>query len=88
MWYFSKDGKQNVSFAKQSESYNKRGQHIECSTAYLDDVQQYPGCLPNKCGRYVSDKIVTQQEAEILIKLAQRGRTDYHFIFVRNHLTR
>lgn len=74
MWYFAKDGKQNINFAKQSELYSQRGQHVECSTEYLNDVKQYPGCVPNKCGRYVSDKIVTQQEAEILLKLAQRGK--------------
>lgn len=74
MWYFAKVGKQNTNFAKQSELYGQRGQHVECSTKYLNDVKQYPGCVPNKCGRYVSDKIVTQQEADILRKLAQRGK--------------
>lgn len=74
MWYFSKDNKQNVSLAKQSELYSKRGQHVDCSTEYLNDIKQYSGCVPNKCGRYISDKIVTQQEAEILLKLAQRGK--------------
>lgn len=74
IWYFSKEGKQNTNFAKQSELYNKRGQHIDCSTEYLNDIQQYPGCLPNTCGRYVSDKIVTQQESDILLNLAHRGK--------------
>lgn len=77
MWYFSKESKQNVNFAKQSELYSKRGQHVECSAEYLNDIKQYEGCVPKKCGRYVSDKIVTQQEADILLKLAQRGKTNY-----------
>lgn len=73
MWYFSNSGKQNTNLAKQSELYNKRGQHVECSSEYLKDIQKYSGCIPNKCGRYISDKIVTQQEANILLQLAQRG---------------
>lgn len=74
MWYFSKDSKQNTSLAKQSELYNVRGQNVECSTEYLTDIKQYSGCIPKSCGRYVSDKIVTQQEADILLKLTQRGK--------------
>ncbi|XP_018577284.1 2-oxoglutarate and iron-dependent oxygenase domain-containing protein 3-like [Anoplophora glabripennis] len=71
VWYFSKSSKETV-LAKQNDMYNRRGQVIECSEEYLDDIKQYPGCIPQKCGRYVSDKIVTAHEVEILLQLANR----------------
>lgn len=74
MWHFSKTGNVNINLAIQSELYTKRGQNVECSTDYMKDVKQYSGCIPVKCGRYVSDKIVTQQETDILLKLAERGK--------------
>lgn len=67
--------------AKQNDMYNRRGQIIECSTEYLDDIKQYPGCIPQKCGRYVSDKIVTTHEVEILLQLATRGKRFFYNIF-------
>lgn len=78
MWYFAKDGKSNTNFAKHSELYINRGQHLECGKEYIEDIKQYLGCVPNKCGRYVSDKIVTQQESDVLLKLAQRGKWEWY----------
>ncbi|XP_074032949.1 2-oxoglutarate and iron-dependent oxygenase domain-containing protein 3 [Leptinotarsa decemlineata] len=72
LWYFSKSPKESV-LAKQSESYNRRGQNVDCGSEYLEDIKQYQGCIPNKCGRYVSDKIVTSHEADLLLRLANKG---------------
>lgn len=76
IFYFSKSTKESV-LAKQSETYIRRSQVVECSTEFLEDIKQYKGCIPEKCGRYVSDKIVTVQEADILKKLAIRGEKFY-----------
>ncbi|KAJ0060478.1 hypothetical protein NL108_013406 [Boleophthalmus pectinirostris] len=32
-----------------------------------------PGCTPQKCGRAVTDAVVTREEAEVLRRLAERG---------------
>ncbi|CAG9862187.1 unnamed protein product [Phyllotreta striolata] len=69
--YFSKSTKETV-LAKQSEVYIRRSQNVECSKQFLEDIQNYKGCVPQKCGRFVSDKLVTSQEADILLKLAIR----------------
>ncbi|KAG5885208.1 hypothetical protein JTB14_012231 [Gonioctena quinquepunctata] len=74
LWYFSKSTKETL-LAKQSETYSKRGQHVECSSEYLEDIKQYEGCIPNKCGRYISDKIVTANEADLLLRLAIKVMT-------------
>ncbi|KAJ8935856.1 hypothetical protein NQ314_012611 [Rhamnusium bicolor] len=71
VWYFSKSPKETI-LAKQNELHSRRGQNIDCSTEYLDDIKQYPGCVPKTCGRYVSDKIVTTHEAETLLQLAYK----------------
>ncbi|KAJ8943749.1 hypothetical protein NQ318_011960 [Aromia moschata] len=71
VWYFSKGPKETV-LAKQNELHQRRGQNIDCSSEYLDDIKQYPECVPKRCGRYVSDKIVTSHEADTLLNLAQK----------------
>lgn len=71
MWYTS-DGKETT-LAKQKEIVDRRGQHFKCDKNYLDEIKQFPGCVPKKCGRYAFDKLVTAQETEILLNLAKKG---------------
>lgn len=40
---------------------------------YRDELEKYPGCVPEKCGRIVTDKLVSATEAAVLLKLAQSG---------------
>nr|AEE61876.1 unknown [Dendroctonus ponderosae] len=72
VWYFSKDGKE-TSLAKQGSVYNGRGVHVDCDEEYLEEIKRYSGCVPKRCGRYVSDVIVTDYEATTLLWLAKRG---------------
>lgn len=72
VWYTSKDTKETL-LAKQNEIHQRRSQNIECSTDFLEEIRQYPGCVPKKCGRFVSDKVITSNEADALLRLAQRG---------------
>ena len=40
---------------------------------YRLDAQQFSSCVPNRCGRVVTDALVTHQEADHLLSLAQQG---------------
>lgn len=45
---------------------------VQCSEDY-DNYKRYPGCTPQKCGRAVTDGVVTREEAQALRRLAERG---------------
>lgn len=54
-----------------------RGQTLECDPKYLAEIKQFPTCVPKECGRFVSDKVVTNYEAEALLNLARRGNLPF-----------
>ncbi|XP_015436277.1 PREDICTED: 2-oxoglutarate and iron-dependent oxygenase domain-containing protein 3-like [Dufourea novaeangliae] len=72
VWYNSKQGKE-VYFAKQKEVLLSRTQYVECSNDYKAEVTEYPECTPEKCGRIVSDKLVSSTETDILLRMAITG---------------
>ncbi|KAL0116148.1 hypothetical protein PUN28_011184 [Cardiocondyla obscurior] len=72
VWYNNRQGKE-IYLAKQKDVLVSRAQNIECSTDYRDELEKYPGCVPEKCGRYVTDKLVSATEADVLLKLAKSG---------------
>ncbi|XP_026885193.2 urotensin-2 receptor 2 isoform X1 [Electrophorus electricus] len=45
---------------------------VQCSEDY-ENHKRFPGCTPTKCGRAVSDNVVTKEEAQMLKRLAERG---------------
>nr|XP_046232555.1 urotensin-2 receptor 2 isoform X2 [Scatophagus argus] len=45
---------------------------VQCSEDYKN-FKRYPGCTPQKCGRAVTDSVVTREEAQVLRRLAERG---------------
>lgn len=45
---------------------------VQCSDDY-ENYKRYPGCTPQKCGRAVTDSVVTREEAQVLQRLAERG---------------
>ncbi|XP_057681866.1 urotensin-2 receptor 2 isoform X1 [Corythoichthys intestinalis] len=45
---------------------------IQCSEDY-ENYKRYPGCTPQKCGRAITDGVVTREEAQFLRRLAERG---------------
>ncbi|XP_041671763.1 urotensin-2 receptor 2 [Cheilinus undulatus] len=45
---------------------------VQCSEDY-ENYKRYPGCTPQKCGRAVTDNVVTREEARVLQRLAERG---------------
>ncbi|KAK4877483.1 hypothetical protein RN001_009989 [Aquatica leii] len=72
IWYTSKDGKE-TSLGRQKEILQQRGQAFQCDSDYLEEINSFPSCIPKKCGRYISDKIVTINDVDILLKIAKRG---------------
>ncbi|XP_053974330.1 2-oxoglutarate and iron-dependent oxygenase domain-containing protein 3-like [Hylaeus anthracinus] len=72
VWYNSKQGKE-VHFAKQKEILLSRTQYVECSKDYKAETNEYPECMPEKCGRIVTDKLVSSTETDILLKVAMNG---------------
>ncbi|XP_071329339.1 2-oxoglutarate and iron-dependent oxygenase domain-containing protein 3 [Trachinotus anak] len=45
---------------------------VQCSEDY-ENYKRYPGCTPQRCGRAVTDAVVTREEAQVLRRLAERG---------------
>uniref|UniRef100_A0A8C6U7Q9 Urotensin-2 receptor 2 n=1 Tax=Neogobius melanostomus TaxID=47308 RepID=A0A8C6U7Q9_9GOBI len=45
---------------------------VPCSEDY-DQHKRFPGCTPQKCGRAVTDGLVSREEAQALRRLAERG---------------
>ncbi|RXN09656.1 2-oxoglutarate and iron-dependent oxygenase domain-containing 3 [Labeo rohita] len=45
---------------------------VECSEDYKK-YKFFPGCTPTKCGRAITDSVVTLEEAQKLRRLAERG---------------
>uniref|UniRef100_A0A1B6FBI5 Fe2OG dioxygenase domain-containing protein n=1 Tax=Cuerna arida TaxID=1464854 RepID=A0A1B6FBI5_9HEMI len=72
VYFTSKSDKETV-LARQKEQIQGRGQNVDCSPDYLKDLNAFPGCVPEKCGRYVSDRLVTEVEADLLLDIGRRG---------------
>lgn len=72
VWYNSRQGKE-IQLAKQKEVLLSRTQNVICSEEFKSEVTKYPECIPEKCGRVVTDKLVSATEADVLLKLAESG---------------
>lgn len=72
VWYTSKPGKE-IMLASQKEMIPQRGQSFQCDPEFQEEIAHYPLCFPNKCGRHVTDKLVTATEADALLRIAMKG---------------
>lgn len=71
MYFSSKESV--ITFAKQTELLPGKGLIVECSPEYMKEVIKYEGCAPKDCKRLVTDKVISEREAEELLKIAQKG---------------
>lgn len=71
--YFSSKDEKVKPFAKQSEVLPGKGQVVECSADYLSEVDNYEGCYPRQCKRFVSDNVISPREADELLAIAKKG---------------
>lgn len=69
--YFSQQKEKERKFAKQRETISYRSQKLSCSPSYTAEISEFPECVPEMCGRFVSDSLVTEKEADILLTLAK-----------------
>ncbi|XP_026273565.1 2-oxoglutarate and iron-dependent oxygenase domain-containing protein 3-like [Frankliniella occidentalis] len=72
VYFTSKNGKE-VPLARQHEILHQRKQLLDCSESYQSEVELYPGCVPEKCGRLISDSLITVGEAQAMLEIAKRG---------------
>lgn len=72
VWYNSKQGKE-VALAKQKDVLISRIHNVDCSVSYKTELETYPGCIPERCGRVVTDKLASTTEVDILLKVAKTG---------------
>ncbi|XP_030389909.1 2-oxoglutarate and iron-dependent oxygenase domain-containing protein 3 isoform X6 [Gopherus evgoodei] len=67
----SEDGVAEV-LAHYSESLQDRFIEVPCSEDY-DSHKRFEGCTPRKCGRGITDAVITREEAERIRRIAERG---------------
>lgn len=71
--YFLAGRSKERKFALRKENIIFRSQSLECSPDYLNELTAFKSCMPNKCGRFVSDSLVIDKEVKILLDLAKTG---------------
>lgn len=72
--YFTQSKEKERKFAIRRESIIFRSQNVDCDKDYLNEITELrSGCVPNKCGRFVTDSLVNESEAVALLELAQAG---------------
>ncbi|CAG2170749.1 unnamed protein product [Oppiella nova] len=57
----------------QSITGSPIAQQVMCSQDYTADRVRFPSCVPQRCGRFVSDSVITESEAKHLLSVAKRG---------------
>ncbi|KAM4890148.1 2-oxoglutarate and iron-dependent oxygenase domain-containing protein 3 [Sylvia borin] len=58
--------------AHRSDNLRDKFIEIPCSEDY-DRHKRFAGCTPRKCGRGVTDAVITREEAERIRRIAERG---------------
>lgn len=75
-WFYLASGDRDVTetLVRQGEVVgpHPRVYTVDCSEDY-ENYKRYPGCTPLRCGRAVTDVVVTRDEAQVLKRLAERG---------------
>uniref|UniRef100_A0A8B9FHI6 2-oxoglutarate and iron dependent oxygenase domain containing 3 n=1 Tax=Amazona collaria TaxID=241587 RepID=A0A8B9FHI6_9PSIT len=67
----AEDGVTEV-LAHRQENLQDRFIEIPCSEDY-NSHKRFEGCTPRKCGRGVTDAVITREEAERIRRIAERG---------------
>uniref|UniRef100_A0A8V1AGA3 2-oxoglutarate and iron dependent oxygenase domain containing 3 n=1 Tax=Gallus gallus TaxID=9031 RepID=A0A8V1AGA3_CHICK len=67
----AEDGVAEV-LARRGETLLDKFVEVPCSGDY-DGYRRFEGCTPRRCGRGVSDVVITREEAERIRRVAERG---------------
>lgn len=71
--WFTSNNNRDKTFATRKESLIIRAQDLDCDIDYLNEVTEFAGCVPKKCGRFVTDSLVTKDDVTLLLGLAKHG---------------
>lgn len=75
-WFYLASGDRDITetLVRQGEVVgpHPRVYTVDCSEDY-ENYKRYPGCTPLRCGRGVTDVVVSREEAQVLKRLAERG---------------
>lgn len=71
--YFYSTKDKETKFALANEDVILRVHRFDCSKSYLAEVTEFPKCVPEHCGRFVSDSLVDSMEVEKLREIAEQG---------------
>ncbi len=72
VFYTSRKEKEKK-FAQFKETLKLRSMKVDCAESYSEELSLFPDCVPQSCGRFVSDSLVSQMEAKALLELAKAG---------------
>ncbi|XP_025907174.1 2-oxoglutarate and iron-dependent oxygenase domain-containing protein 3, partial [Nothoprocta perdicaria] len=61
-----------AALARRGERLRLRFVEVPCSADY-ERQRRHEGCTPRKCGRGVTDAVITREEAERIRRIAERG---------------
>lgn len=71
--YFTSSKDKERKFALRRESIIFRSQDLTCADDYAMELNRFENCLPEKCGRFVTDSLVVKEEVDALLDVAKRG---------------
>lgn len=71
--YFTSSRAKERNFALRRENIIIRAQDLDCDKRYLKELNDFKDCIPKKCGRFVTDSLVTAEEGQLLLNLAKTG---------------
>jgi hypothetical protein len=67
--YFTANQGREVAFARQVEKLDHKSQNVHCSEDYTAELKNFEGCIPQQCGRLVTDNLVESKEATELLQV-------------------
>jgi len=72
IYFYSKYKENNKYFAMEKHTISMKMKDFECSKSYEREMKFFPKCVPNKCGRIVTDQLVDPIEIDMLLDLVYK----------------
>lgn len=65
--------RENEVSVKATDNYQRYTKQVDCSTNYDKEKSSFPACFPKRCGRVITDGLVTIDDATKLLGIAKKG---------------
>lgn len=72
VYFYTSKHTSETQFALVRENLSIRVHKFRCSDRYEKEISKFPLCVPKKCGRFVSDKLVDEKDVETLLDMSQK----------------